>query len=315
LGIIGALAYFSPFRGYLGPTLLSLVAASLITAGCYIFTDLTSTTSVKTARNTCIKATNSSRRTHRSRSTSLHGHSIDLHANLVDYSELEIAKAFAHHSVETGLPKHYAPNHVVPEGKMRVVGIQAKKISSTKAVLIVKFRVISPPSLKNVHIQLFCTSLEPLTKQGQGADLSIITPLKITNTGAKSLFDLGFSCKPRSDTTRGMIADLDSILDGTIFDASQASSDDFETSEQNPFGDECHLRSSRDPVGYSKGAPDPKHHGRDMRSAMTRKAEWIKSQSSEMDGLWRCGVFQVQKVLLSSLTPQDRVFTSRSITR
>ena len=59
---------------------------------------------------------------------------------------------------------------------------------------------------------------------------------------------------------------------------------------KNPFGDECHLRSSCDPVGYSKGAPDPKHHGQAMRSAM--KAEWIKSQTSEMDGLWRRGVFQ-----------------------
>ena len=44
-----------------------------------------------------------------------------------------------------------------------------------------------------------------------------------------------------------------------------------------------------------------------MQSAM--KAEWIKSQTSEMDGLWRCGVFQ--KVLRSSLSPQDRFFTSR----
>jgi len=46
-----------------------------------------------------------------------------------------------------------------------------------------------------------------------------------------------------------------------------------------------------------------------MQSAM--KAEWIKSQTSEMDsdGLWRRGVFQ--KVLRSLLTPQDRVFTSR----
>jgi len=141
---------------------------------------------------------------------------------------------------------------------MRVVGIKTKKISSTKAVLIVKF--ISPPSLKNVQM-----------------------------------------------TTRGMIAAFDSMLGNTIFDASQASSDDFETSEQNPFGDECQLRSSRDPVGYSKGAPDFKHHGQAMRSAMN--AEWIKSQTSEMDGLWRRGVFQ--KVLRSSLTPQDRAFTSR----
>jgi len=43
-----------------------------------------------------------------------------------------------------------------------------------------------------------------------------------------------------------------------------------------------------------------------MRSAM--KAEWIKSQTSEMDGLWRRSVFH--KVLPSSLTPQDHVFTS-----
>ena len=39
------------------------------------------------------------------------------------------------------------------------------------------------------------------------------------------------------------------------------------------------------------------------------KAEWIKSQTSEMDGLWRRGVFQ--KVLCSCLTPQDCDFTSR----
>ena len=103
----------------------------------------------------------------------MYGHSIDLHANLADYSELEIAKALARHSVEIGLPKHYDPNHVVPEGNMRVIGIKAKKSSMKKAVLIVKF--ISPPSFKNVQIQLFCTSLEPNTRQGQGADLSIMT--------------------------------------------------------------------------------------------------------------------------------------------
>ena len=65
--------------------------------------------------------------------------SINLHANLMNYTRLEIAKALVRHSVEIGLPKRYAPNHVVPEGKMRVVGIKAKKISLTKAVLIVKF--------------------------------------------------------------------------------------------------------------------------------------------------------------------------------
>jgi len=43
------------------------------------------------------------------------------------------------------------------------------------------------------------------------------------------------------------------------------------------------------------------------------KAERIKNQTIEIDGLWRRGVFQ--KVLRSSITPQDRVFTSRFHTR
>jgi len=128
---------------------------------------------------------------------------------------------------------------------------------------------------------MFCTSLEPNTKQGQGADLSIMT----------ALFDNGVRCKPRSETTRGMVIFFDSMLGGTIFDASQTKSDDLKISEQNPLGDECHLQSSRDPVGYSKGAPDPKHHGQVMRSAM--KAEWIKSQTSEMDLLADSAPFSV----------------------
>jgi len=71
-----------------------------------------------------------------------------------------------------------------------------------------------------------------------------MTALKITNPGAKSLFDLSIPsrCKPRSDTTRSMIAAFDSMMGSMIFDASQALSDDFETSEQNPFGSECCLR-------------------------------------------------------------------------
>ena len=71
---------------------------------------------------------------------------------------------------------------------MRVDGVKAKKISSKKAALNVKF--ISPPSLKNVQIHLFYTSLEPKTKQGRDTDLSIMTALKIKNPGAKSPFDL-----------------------------------------------------------------------------------------------------------------------------
>jgi len=156
---------------------------------------------------------------------------------------------------------------------MRVVGVKAKKISLKKAVLIVKF--ISPPSLKNVQIQLVCTSLEPKSRQEQGADLSIMTALKRTNPGAKSLFGLGIRCKPHCNTSCSMIAAFNSMMASTIFDASQPSSNDFETLEHIPFGDECYLRSSRDPVDYSKGAPDSKDHGQVMRSTMI--AECIKS--------------------------------------
>jgi len=57
------------------------------------------------------------------------------------------------------------PNHVVPEGKMRVVGIKAKKISSTKAVLIVKY--ISPPSKKMSSWNISVTTpLEGSTDDG-----------------------------------------------------------------------------------------------------------------------------------------------------
>jgi len=125
-----------------------------------------------------------------------------------------LQKALAHHSVEIGLPKHYAPTHLVPEGKMHIL----KKILLKQAVLIVKF--ILPSSLKNLQIQLFCTNLYPKTMQVQGADVSILTALKITKPGAKSLFDLGIRCKPHSDTTHNMIAAFDSIMGSTIFDAS-----------------------------------------------------------------------------------------------
>jgi len=90
-------------------------------------------------------------------------------------------------------------------------------------LITVKF--VSPPSLKDVHIQLFGTSLESKTKQGQGADWSTLTALKTTKPGAELLFDLGVRRNPRSATTRNMIAAFDSMLGGTILDASQASSD------------------------------------------------------------------------------------------
>jgi len=110
--------------------------------------------------------------------------------------------------------KALRPESRGPGGQDARRWIQAKKISSTKAFLIVI--LISPSSLKNVQMQMFCTSLEPNTKQWQGTDLSIMTAIKITNPGTKSPFDLGVRCKPHSDTTRGTIAAFNSMLGGTI---------------------------------------------------------------------------------------------------
>jgi len=80
--------------------------------------------------------------------------------------------------------KALRPESRGPGGQDARRWIQAKKISSTKAFLIVI--LISPSSLKNVQMQMFCTSLEPNTKQWQGTDLSIMTAIKITNPGTKS---------------------------------------------------------------------------------------------------------------------------------
>jgi len=104
-----------------------------------------------------------------------------------------------------------------------------------------------------------------------------------------------------------MLADFDSMKGGTVFDATQVDSLDNATSGRNPFGKGHNLRSVRDPIGYDRATPDPKHHGQAMRSPM--HTEWIKSQGLEMQGLWSRGVFQ--KVLRTSLTPQDRVFSTR----
>jgi len=104
-----------------------------------------------------------------------------------------------------------------------------------------------------------------------------------------------------------MIANFNSLQAGLIFDASHVTPGDNETSEQSPTTSDFIIRSAQDPIVYTKATPDPKHHGQAMRSSM--RTEWIKSQNLEMQGLWRRGVFQ--KVLRTSLCPQDKVFSTR----
>ena len=67
---------------------------------------------------------------------------------------------------------------------------------------------------------------------------------------------------------------------GSFFDATQVESLDDETSERNPYCEGFNIRASRDPDGYTRATPDPKHHGQAMRSSL--RVEWIKSQTLEM---------------------------------
>ena len=157
-------------------------------------------------------------------------------------------------------------------------------------------------------MQMYCTSLEPKHGLGPGADLSILTAIKYTPPKAKSPYDIGVRVLSDADITRAMLADFNSMKGGNVFDATQVDSLDNETSERNSFGNGHNVRPIRDPIGYTRATPaDPKLHGQAMRSPMC--TEWIKSQGPGMQGLWSRDVFQ--KVSQTSLTPQDRVFSTR----
>ena len=115
---------------------------------------------------------------------------------------------------------------------MRVIGVDTKKLSKTKAVLIVKFR--TPKSLKNFTMQMYWTSLEPKRGLGQGADFGILTAIKYTLPQAKSIYDIGVRVMSAADITRAMLSDFDSMKRG-LFDATQVDFLDNEISERNPF--------------------------------------------------------------------------------
>jgi len=90
---------------------------------------------------------------------------ISIHDNLHDFSQLEIVRALLKHSVEFILPPHYKLDVT---GEMCVVGVDALKLTKSKAVLIIKF--LSPQSLRDTTMQIYCTSLEPKRGLGQGED-------------------------------------------------------------------------------------------------------------------------------------------------
>jgi len=57
-----------------------------------------------------------------------------------------------------------------------------------KAVLFIK--LLSPQSLKDTTMQIYCTTLEPKRGLGQGADLSVVTAINHSLLHAKSLRDI-----------------------------------------------------------------------------------------------------------------------------
>ena len=67
-----------------------------------------------------------------------------------------------HTSLESAWPcfrvwcflSHYRPNVM---SEMRIIGVDTKKLTKTKAVLMVKF--LTPQSLKDSTMQMYCTSL------------------------------------------------------------------------------------------------------------------------------------------------------------
>ena len=124
------------------------------------------------------------------------------------------------------LPPHYKPDVT---GELRVVSVDVFKLTKSKAVLIVNF--VSPQSLRDTTMQIYCTSLEPKRGLGQGADLSVLTTIKHTLPQAKSLYDIGVRKLSATAVTRAMIADFNSLQAGLIFDASHVTPGDNETSE------------------------------------------------------------------------------------
>ena len=97
---------------------------------------------------------------------------------------------------------------------MRVIGVDTKKLTKTKAVLIFKF--LTPQSLKDSTMQMYCTSLEPKSGLGKGADLSILTAITDTLPQAKSPYDIGLRVMSAANITRAVLADFNSMKGGTV---------------------------------------------------------------------------------------------------
>jgi len=105
---------------------------------------------------------------------------------------------------------------------MRVIGVDTKMLTKTKAVssLIIKF--LTPQSLKDSTMQMFGTGLELKRVLCQGADLSILTAIKYTLPQAQLLYDIGIHVMSAADITIAMLSDFNSTKGG--FDATLVNS-------------------------------------------------------------------------------------------
>jgi len=101
-------------------------------------------------------------------------------------------------------------------GEMRVIGhgVDTKKLTKSKVVFVVRF--VTPQSLKESTMQMYCTNLEPKRGLGQGADLSILSAIRYTLPQAKSLYDIGVRVMSAADITRAMLADFNSMKGGSV---------------------------------------------------------------------------------------------------
>jgi len=149
---------------------------------------------------------------------------IALYDDIVNHYDLANGPAFLCHSVKFVLPPHYRPDAI---GEMCIIGVDTKKLTKIKAILIVKF--LTPQSLEDITMHMHCTSLEPKRGLDQSADLNILTAMKYTLPQAKPLYDIGFRVMSAADITRAILADF------ILFDATQVDSLDNETSQRNPF--------------------------------------------------------------------------------
>ena len=131
---------------------------------------------------------------------------IAIHENLDDFSKLLIFRALLKHSIEFIVPPHFNPDVT---GEMRVVGVNAMKLTKSKAVLNVKFWI--PQSFKDTTKQRYCTGLELKRGLSQGTDLSVLAAIKHRLPHAKSQHDIGVRILSATAVARAMIADLNNL--------------------------------------------------------------------------------------------------------